>query len=193
MLFYTIFVVMILLVDNNDSFTYNIVDLLRGICREELCVKNSRSMSAYDAEEYSHIILSLGPGLPGEFPVMEQILELYSRSRSILGICLGHQAICLYYGGSLMNLPQVAHGLESMINCDTSSVLFDGVGQMVVGRYHSWAADRVPEQLRVSARDGEGVVMAVEHIELPIFGVQFHPESYMTKDGITIFRNFLNS
>ncbi len=184
---------MILIIDNNDSFTYNIVDLLREICSEEIYVKCSLSMSPNEAEEYSHIIFSPGPGLPEEFPVMGQILELYGRSKAILGICLGHQAICVHYGGSLKNLPQIAHGSESVISCESSSVLFNGVEQMIVGRYHSWAADHVPEMLRVTARDSEGVVMAVEHIKYSVFGVQFHPESYITRDGISILRNFVNS
>lgn len=184
---------MILLVDNNDSFTYNILQLLRAVAADRrVVVCRSQDVASEEVGAFDHIIFSPGPGSPDDFPVMHDILSKYDSAKSILGICLGHQAICQHYGAQLKNLDEVCHGQSSNIRCDCRSLLFDGVEQMTVGRYHSWVAQALPKELRITAVDQMGTVMAVEHLSKRIYGVQFHPESYMTKGGDIILRNFIN-
>lgn len=183
---------MILLVDNNDSFTYNVQQQLRRVTDQQIHVKRADTIECRHVERYSHIIFSPGPGVPDDFPIMSQILQQHDREKPILGICLGYQAICQYYGAVLRNLEQVVHGQPHEVRCEVESKLFRAVETMVVGRYHSWVAHQIPEVLQVTAIDNAGVVMAVEHISKPVYGVQFHPESYITKEGDAIIRNFLN-
>lgn len=182
---------MILLIDNNDSFTYNIVELVRQITAQRLVVIKSSEVVVEDVKLYDTIIFSPGPGLPDDFPIMKQILGRYDNSKRILGICLGHQAICEYYGARLTNLDMVLHGVESEIRCDPQSILFDGLSSATVGRYHSWAATGIPPVLKITAADESGTVMAVEHKTKNIYGVQFHPESYITKEGKLILKKFI--
>lgn len=182
---------MILLIDNNDSFTYNVVELVRQIGDIRLVVVKSSDVDIEEIEKYNSIIFSPGPGLPNDFPVMKQILSRYDHTKRILGICLGHQAICEYYGASLINLSTVMHGVESEIFCDKESVLFSGVGSTIVGRYHSWVATNIPPDLKITAVDKESMVMAVEHRTKNVFGIQFHPESYITHEGKQILKNFI--
>ena len=183
---------MILLIDNNDSFTYNIVESLHQITDKEISVVRGGDMELDAIENYEKIIFSPGPSLPRDFPIMWRILDRYKTTKPILGICLGHQAICEYFGAAIEPLDHVFHGVDSMITCDDSSTLFRGRNSMVVGRYHSWIARNIPEVLKVTAIDNQGDVMAIEHASLPIYGVQFHPESYISEEGLTIFKNFIN-
>lgn len=184
---------MILLIDNNDSFSHNVLQMLRGVALQPIVIESSSTLTVGDVERFEHIVFSPGPGLPIDFPLMGEILEKYDREKSILGICLGHQAICQHYGGRLRNLDEVLHGVRSTINCEPDSLLFDAIDTMIVGRYHSWVADYVGVDLRVTATDGCGAIMAVEHRTKRVYGVQFHPESYITQGGEQIFRNFLNA
>lgn len=184
---------MILLIDNNDSFTYNIVEMVRQVTNgsQILDVVKSHTLDIEDVAKYDKIIFSPGPSLPDDFPIMRQVLERYDNTKSILGICLGHQAICQYYGAKLENLDCVLHGVSSVVACVSSSLLFGSLRSVVVGRYHSWVAVDVPSCLRVTAVDQKGCVMAVEHVSKKVYGVQFHPESYITKEGKAILTNFI--
>lgn len=182
----------VLIVDNNDSFTFNIVDLFRKISSVEIEVRPSQNIIIEEVVEYSHIVFSPGPGLPDDFPIMRKILEKYGSSKAILGICLGHQAICAYYGSNLKNLNNVMHGSVSEIIYKRNSLLFKNLQNVTVGRYHSWIVDNIKsEDIEITATDSEGLIMGVEHKKWKIYGVQFHPESYITKDGKNIFKNFL--
>lgn len=181
---------MILLIDNNDSFTYNITEMLRNITSQQVEVIRHGRVNMRQVAGYDKIIFSPGPSVPQEYPVMEEILRLYGDTIPILGICLGFQAICLHYGGSLVNTETVIHGVPSLIRCTETSVLFQGIGQTTVGRYHSWIVRDLPGALKITATTTDGIIMAVEHSSKPVYGVQFHPESYMSTDGWKILKNF---
>lgn len=183
---------MILLIDNNDSFTYNIVELISQITDKEVHVVKNGELRLDDVENYEKIIFSPGSGLPYDYPIMWGVLNRYKSTKPTLGICLGHQAICEYFGAKIERLNQVVHGVDSIITCDGNSVLFKGKTTMTVGRYHSWVAREIPEPLSITATDSDGEVMAVEHSIFPIYGVQFHPESHISKEGISILKNFIN-
>ncbi len=183
---------MILIIDNNDSFTYNIAEMLRNITDEKIDIIKHDNADISAVARYNRIIFSPGPSLPQEYPVMERILRAYGNTIPILGICLGYQAICLHYGGKLVNTGKVMHGVPSPINCESRSLLFKGIRKTTVGRYHSWIACDIPSQLKITATTGDGLPMAVEHVCMPVYGVQFHPESYMSEDGELIFKNFIN-
>lgn len=183
---------MILLIDNNDSFTYNVAELIRQTTDQSLVIVKSDKADIEKVEMYDTIIFSPGPSLPDDFPIMKQILRRYDNSKRILGICLGHQAICEYYGARLTNLNTVLHGVESELRCDPCSVLFYGLPSITVGHYHSWVVTELPPTLKITATDQDGIVMAVEHKTKNVFGLQFHPESYITRKGKQIFKNFIN-
>ena len=182
----------LLLIDNNDSFTYNIVNLIKSNFKDvNLDVINHALIDINDVDKYNKIIFSPGPSLPSDYPVLRKVLDTYSDSKSILGICLGHQAICEYYGANIDHIGRVIHGEPSLIKCAENSILFEGIDNCIVGRYHSWAAYNIPDILRIVAEDNNGEVMAVEHISKKIYGVQFHPESYITNCGTEIIKNFI--
>ena len=184
---------MLLLVDNNDSFTFNIVEVIRSVSTVPVIVKNSADIQIEEVEQYQMIIFSPGPSLPDDYPIMSQILNQYCGTIPILGICLGHQAICAYFGAQLVQSDSIIHGYDSCIQTNPHSVLFKGFSEMVVGRYHSWHATQIPKCLTITAQDEQGIVMAVEHQHYPVYGVQFHPESYITKEGKQIFKNFIDA
>ncbi|MBP1672352.1 MAG: Anthranilate synthase, amidotransferase component [Bacteroidetes bacterium] len=184
---------MLLLVDNNDSFTYNIVEAIRSVSNVPIVVKNSADIQIEEVEQYQMIIFSPGPSLPDDYPIMKQILNQYCATIPILGICLGHQAICSYFGAQLVQSDSIIHGFDSLIQTNSQSLLFKGVSEMIVGRYHSWHAIQIPESLSITAQDKYGIVMAVEHKHYPVYSVQFHPESYITKQGKQIFKNFIDA
>ena len=184
----------ILLIDNNDSFTWNIVDLLRTIdgCVPEVVSHNA--LSGKDIANYNRIIFSPGPGVPEEFPGLSNILRLHGESISVLGICLGHQAICSFYGAGLKNLPHVVHGQAKKIKVHRQGILFKDIpDNFVAGLYHSWQVDRsgFPDPLDVLAHSEEGSIMAVAHKIHPVYGVQFHPESFLTPFGRKMLENFI--
>lgn len=182
----------ILLIDNNDSFTYNIVNLIRSHFKDVgLEVISYKEIILNELPAYDRIIFSPGPQLPQDYPILYDILKLYDSQIPILGICLGHQAICHYYGAEIRHLGRVVHGESSVIHCDPTSVLFCDMTSGIVGRYHSWAAYEIPEELRVTATTNDQVVMAVEHNTKRVFGVQFHPESIISNCGVDIIRHFI--
>lgn len=184
----------ILLIDNFDSFTYNILEVLRNTNLCQIEVITSDKVQINDAYKYDGIIFSPGPGLPDDFPKMNSILNNYKGKIPILGVCLGHQAICQNYGLNLLNLDKVVHGQPRKIKIISNSILFKNLPtKFVVGLYHSWIVEhfKMTDSLIVTAISEDNYVMAVEDFENSIFGVQFHPESYITEYGLEILINFV--
>jgi anthranilate synthase component 2 len=184
----------VLILDNNDSFTWNLVELLRSTGRAEVSVWSSLRHHLPSLKDIDGLILSPGPGLPGDFPMMNQLLREWAGRIPILGVCLGHQAIALAYGGSIRGLQEVRHGKAARLVMAEPSQLFHGIeGGSLVGLYHSWAVceDDLPGELCVTARDNAGVVMGLRHRTLAIEGVQFHPESVISRYGVRMLNNWL--
>ncbi|MCO5239358.1 MAG: aminodeoxychorismate/anthranilate synthase component II [Chitinophagaceae bacterium] len=187
----------ILVFDNYDSFTYNLVHLVEKILHSKVDVHRNDQISLDQVDEYDKIILSPGPGLPDEAGLLLPLIRRYAPSKSILGVCLGHQAIAEAFGGKLVNLSTVYHGVSgnARLYADKAPGLFSGLPATIeVGRYHSWVVDddSFPEQLEVTARDENNMIMALRHKQYDVQGVQFHPESVLTPDGEKMMRNWLN-
>ena len=187
----------ILVIDNYDSFVYNIVHYLKEMgCTVEVVRNDTFELSVL--EHYDSIVLSPGPGIPSEAgKLMEAIAYLKTLNHPIpvLGVCLGHQAIAESFGDQLINLSEVYHGLSSTINVDSSQPIYRGLGpQIEVGRYHSWVvAGSKNTGLIISATDEQGTVMSFSHTSLPFTGVQYHPESVLTPDGYQLLTNWIHS
>lgn len=186
---------MILLIDNYDSFTYNLVQLAGGI-RDDIRVIRNDEMAAKQVRELnpSHIIISPGPGYPKDAGICEQVIHEMKGEVPILGICLGHQAICETFGASITHAKQLMHGKQSDIHIANGSAVFKGLPPLIrAARYHSLIArkDSLPDSLLVTAEDNAGEVMAVKHRDYEIYGLQFHPESVLTPMGAAILQNFL--
>lgn len=187
----------ILVFDNYDSFTYNLVHMVEKILHQKVDVYRNDQISLDKVDNYDKIILSPGPGLPEEAGLLLPLIKAYAPTKSILGVCLGHQAIAQVFGGKLENLSTVYHGVSSTVqlNKECGGNLFDELPEnMVVGRYHSWIVsdNSFPEQLEVTARDENQYIMALKHKHYDVQGVQFHPESVLTPDGEKLMRNWLN-
>lgn len=183
----------ILLIDNYDSFTYNLVHYLEEL-GAQVTVRRNDKLSLEEVEAFSHVVLSPGPGIPDEAGLLKEIIATYAATKKILGVCLGQQAIAEVFGGRLENLSEVYHGIASpIIIIDPQATLFkDLPTEVVVGRYHSWVvSEALPESLKVTARDHEGQIMAIEHKEYPVHAVQFHPESILTPSGKKMLANWL--
>lgn len=186
----------ILVYDNYDSFTYNLVHLVEYITGQRVDVFRNDQLPMEQVQQYDKIILSPGPGIPAEAGQMPELLRTYASSKSILGVCLGHQAIGESFGGRLVNLSKVYHGVATPIHVETRDGIFSGLpAQLEVGRYHSWvvSAEGLPAELEVTARDEQGLIMAMRHKLFDITGVQFHPESVLTPDGEQMMRNWLKN
>lgn len=184
----------ILLIDNYDSFVYNLYHSIRSITDASLEIKKNDAVSPVEAASFDKIILSPGPGIPSEAGNLLDIIRYCAGKCPILGVCLGHQAICEAFGGSLTNLSEPYHGITSLIQTNSDDPLFKIIGsQMDVGRYHSWVINEstLPPQLKVIARCPENQIMAIRHTELPVYGVQFHPESILTPMGDTLLKNWI--
>jgi para-aminobenzoate synthetase component II len=184
----------ILLVDNNDSFTFNIVELIRSIKGEKPVIGKSSLFKIKELQNFQSIIFSPGPGLPSDFPAMNKILAQVSGLVPILGICLGHQAICEFYGLELINLNEVVHGQSKKIRITGNSILFRGLpSSFNVGLYHSWVAKNNFDNnnLNITSVSDDGHIMSVENPLEKVWGVQFHPESYITNYGKELIANFL--
>lgn len=185
----------LLLIDNHDSFTFNLVDLLRKI-GVEMEVVNVESLDLERVADFSHILISPGPDVPRAYPQLFEMLERYYQSKSILGVCLGHQTLCEFFGGELYNLQQVRHGQQRPLLQQQSNPIFAHLpDSFQIGLYHSWAIlqnslEKTP--LVATATCDQGVLMAMQHETLPIYGVQFHPESFITEYGEQMLRNWLN-
>jgi anthranilate synthase component 2 len=185
----------ILVIDNYDSFTYNLVHLLNE-CGFEAVVWRNDKFNMEDLEPYSKILLSPGPGIPSESGLLLDVIREYSPKKSILGICLGLQAITEVFGGKLYNLEKPVHGTATPVRVLKEDLLFRGVPeQFMVGRYHSWAADprQFPEELEITAVDEHNVIMALAHKQLDVRAVQFHPESILSEYGRELINNWVNS
>ena len=187
---------MILLIDNYDSFSYNLYQLIGELEPDIRVIRNDElTVSEIEALEPDHIILSPGPGRPEDAGVIIDVARTLGREIPILGVCLGHQAICAAFGATITYAKQLMHGKQSIVRFDPECPLFKGLPETApVARYHSLAADAdtIPETLKVTARTLDGEVMAVQHVEQPVYGVQFHPESILTPDGRQMIKNFLS-
>ena len=184
----------ILVIDNYDSFTFNLVHLLNEAGQDATVWRNDK-FDLPDVEAFDKILLSPGPGIPSEAGLLLDVIRMYAGSKSILGICLGMQAIAEVFGGKLYNLAKPVHGRATALTIiDEAEKLFaecpDG---FLVGRYHSWAVDPagLPAELKVTAEDANGVIMALSHISQDVKGVQFHPESILTEYGKQMIENWL--
>lgn len=186
----------ILVFDNYDSFTYNLVHLVRKVVNDPIDVCRNDQIPLEKVNEYDKIILSPGPGIPKEAGLLLPLIKEYAPKKSILGVCLGHQAIGEAFGGTLTNLSIVYHGVATNCRLINNSRLFNGMPtQFEVGRYHSWIINEAdfPDDLEITARDENGYIMALQHKNFDVQGVQFHPESVLTPDGETIMKNWLKS
>lgn len=183
----------IVIIDNYDSFTYNLSHLLKELGAEVDVVRNDK-FELKDLEQYDKIVLSPGPGIPSEAGLLLDVIPTYAGRKPILGVCLGHQAIGEVFGASLENLKEVYHGVQTEGTQLGNDYIFEGLPERVMmGRYHSWvvAKDSVPECLEVTAMSDDGEIMAMRHRQYDIHGIQFHPESVLTPEGKTIVGNFL--
>ena len=189
----------ILVFDNYDSFTYNLVHLVEKITHGKVAVFRNDELPMEKVKDYDKIILSPGPGIPSEAGMLLPLIKEYASFKSILGVCLGHQAIGEAFGGTLTNLSTVYHGVATPIAVRSEksgirSKLFNGLPDTLeVGRYHSWVVNEkdFPEDLEITARDANNYIMALQHKNFDVQGVQFHPESVLTPDGEAIIRNWL--
>ena len=184
----------VFVIDNYDSFTYNLVHYLEELnC--EVTVKRNDQFDLDEVEAYPYLLLSPGPGIPDESGLMKQAIKRYAPTKKILGICLGQQAIGEVFGGSLLNLDQVYHGIATPVTIILEDVLFKGLPKTLeVGRYHSWVvASPLPEVLEATSVDEQGQLMSLRHKTYDVRGVQYHPESILTPHGKKILENWINS
>lgn len=189
-----------IVIDNYDSFTYNLVHLVKELGVEVEVLRNDQ-FDLEELEPYDKIILSPGPGIPEEAGLLLDVIRTYSGRKPILGVCLGEQAIGQAFGGNLINLSNVFHGVQTTVRikkapgiCLEEDYIFRGLpGEIPVGRYHSWIVDseEFPEELAVTAVSPEGQIMGLKHRKYDVHGIQFHPESILTPDGKTIIQNWL--
>lgn len=180
----------VLILDNYDSFTYNLYDYVASFGVDVTVFRNDE-IEIGDVDAFSHIILSPGPGLPKDAGIMPEIIRNYAQKKSILGVCLGMQGIAEVFGAELYNLENVRHGRQFLCNkTKDSKLLHDLPEQFEVGLYHSWAVKNLPEELIVTSLSEENVIMSFEHKDLSVFGVQFHPESVLTPLGKDIISAF---
>lgn len=186
----------VLVLDNYDSFTYNLVQYIQEILNDEVTVCRNDQISLKEVAEYDVIILSPGPGIPEESGIMPALIKRYASEKKIFGVCLGHQAIAEAFGGELRNLEDVLHGIETPIKViDSEEVLFQDLPSTFMGgRYHSWVVEKknLPKDFIVTAEDDRGMIMGIRHKKYDVRGVQFHPESIMTEQGKKMLTNYLN-
>jgi hypothetical protein len=183
----------IVIIDNYDSFTYNLVHLIASLGANVTVLKND-NLELVQLENFDKIVLSPGPGLPEEAGKTMDVIKTYASIKPILGVCLGHQAIALAYGASLTNLPTVCHGLSTIgLNLGNDPIFKGLPAKVAMGRYHSWVVTRetVCPPLEITALSDDGLVMGIRHKHLKLHGIQFHPESILTPEGKTIVNNWL--
>lgn len=181
------------LIDNYDSFTYNLYHLLRQFDIDITVFRND-TFQMNELESFDKILLSPGPGIPKESGLLMDVIQTYAGKKPILGICLGEQAIGEAFGGTLTNLPEVFHGIQTPIDIVADDYLFDNLEKEIpVGRYHSWVVDKdsLPSDLEILAVSKEGYIMALRHKTYDVRGIQFHPESVLTPDGEMIMKNWI--
>jgi anthranilate synthase component 2 len=183
----------IVIIDNYDSFTYNLAHLVKELGAEVTVYRNDQ-FSLGQLEPFDKIILSPGPGIPSEAGLLLDVIKHYAGHKSMLGVCLGHQAIGEVFGAKLINLSEVYHGVATPITQSGNDPIFDGMDKRLeVGRYHSWVVDRngFPDCLEITAMSDEGQIMGLKHKNYDIHGIQFHPESVLTPQGKHIIKNWL--
>ena len=184
----------IVIIDNYDSFTYNLSHLVKELGAEVTVYRNDQ-FELPQLEQYDKIILSPGPGIPTEAGLLLDVIREYAGRKPILGVCLGHQAIGEAFGGQLENLSEVFHGVDTSCHITANDPLFNGLDKTItIGRYHSWVVSKegLPACLEVTAESEEGQIMALRHKEYNVHGIQFHPESVLTPEGKTIIQNFID-
>lgn len=185
----------ILVFDNYDSFTYNLVQIIEQIVGEEVDVFRNDKIALEDIDNYDKIILSPGPGIPEEAGILLEVIKKYAPTKSIFGVCLGQQAIAEAFGGSLINLSEIYHGVATESIQTNAHSIFNSLPETLeVGRYHSWAVnpDDFPAELEITSVDKNGMIMSLKHKTYDVHAVQYHPESILTPDGRKILENFLN-
>jgi anthranilate synthase component 2 len=186
----------ILVFDNYDSFTYNLVQLIKEQSDASVEVFRNDEIPLEAVKGYDKILLSPGPGIPSESGLLIPLIQAYAATKSILGVCLGQQAIAEAFGGSLTNLSKVYHGIATPVELIGDSILFEGLPRTFhVGRYHSWVVNEndLPAELKVTSKDAEGYIMSLEHTSYDVKGVQYHPESVLTPEGAKIIANWLKN
>jgi anthranilate synthase component 2 len=186
----------ILVFDNYDSFTYNLVQLIKEQSNASVEVFRNDEIPLEAVKAYDKILLSPGPGIPSESGLLLPLIKEYAATKSIFGVCLGQQAIAEAFGGSLTNLSKVYHGIATPVELIAESILFEGLPTTFnVGRYHSWVVNEsdLPSSLKVTSKDSEGYIMSLEHKEFDVKGVQYHPESVLTPEGAKIIANWLKN
>jgi len=184
----------ILVFDNYDSFTYNLVQIIEQIVGSEVDVFRNDKIALEDIEKYDKIILSPGPGIPEEAGILLEVIKKYAPTKSIFGVCLGQQAIAEAFGGSLINLSEIYHGVATESFQTNAHNIFNSLPETLeVGRYHSWAVnpDDFPAELEITSVDKNGMIMSLKHKTYDVHAVQYHPESILTPDGRNILENFL--
>ena len=185
----------VLVIDNYDSFTYNLVHAVENILGQEITVWRNDQIDYDTIESFDYIILSPGPGIPEEAGDLKKIIGTYGTKKKMLGVCLGHQAIGEVFGAELQNLDKVYHGVQTKMMRTGESVLLEGLKEdFDGGRYHSWVIKKgtLPDDFAITSVDDQGEIMSMKHKEHDIYSVQFHPESILTPDGIQILENFLS-
>lgn len=185
----------IIVIDNYDSFTYNLVHYLEDIVQEEVAVVRNDALDFDAIKNFERIVLSPGPGIPKESGELMKVIDLFHKEKKILGVCLGHQAIGEYFGAKLKNMDQVFHGVSRKTKVLIADPIFNDLPkELNCGRYHSWIIDNknFPDDLSVLAIDEENNIMAVRHQSLAIYGVQFHPESILTVGGKQLLKNWID-
>ncbi|MCH7413549.1 aminodeoxychorismate/anthranilate synthase component II [Belliella sp. R4-6] len=184
----------ILVLDNYDSFTYNLVYIIRELgFGDQMDIFRNDKISVEEIEKYDKILLSPGPGIPSEAGIMPELIKKYASYKDILGVCLGHQAIGEAFGGGLINLSEVVHGLASEVSVENDPLFKDLPKKFNIGRYHSWVIDEqtLSPELDVIARTPDNQIMAVRHKKYNVKGLQFHPESVLTEHGVAMMKNWL--
>jgi anthranilate synthase component 2 len=184
----------VLVFDNYDSFTYNLVHCIEKLIKCQPEVYRNNKISLNEIECFDKIVLSPGPGVPSEAGILLDVIKKYSSTKSILGVCLGMQAICEAFGGTIINLEHVFHGVATQIEIASKKNIFKNIpGRINVGRYHSWVADKnnFPAELEITSVDEYGNIMSLQHKKYNVHGVQFHPESVLTESGEEIIKNWL--
>lgn len=186
----------ILVFDNYDSFTYNLVQMIKEQSNASVDVFRNDEIPLEDVQAYDKILLSPGPGIPSESGLLIPLIKTYAATKSILGVCLGQQAIAEAFGGSLTNLSKVYHGITTPVELIGNSILFEGLPKTFhVGRYHSWVVNEhdLPKDLIITSKDEDGYIMSLEHTRFDVKGVQYHPESVLTPEGSQIISNWLKN
>jgi anthranilate synthase component 2 len=186
----------ILVFDNYDSFTYNLVQMIKEQSDASVDVFRNDEIPLESVKAYDKILLSPGPGIPSESGLLIPLIQAYAATKSILGVCLGQQAIAEAFGGSLTNLSKVYHGIATPVELIGDSILFEGLPKTFnVGRYHSWVVNEhdLPAELKITSKDVEGYIMSLEHTSYDVKGVQYHPESILTPEGAKIIGNWLKN